>query len=310
MNAGDDDFVLVLAVHDAAFGFVCAAVGRGPESRKLNTIIPMSRNAPTLPDLAAAVVTGGSSGLGEAFICLLRNLGAGIAVCNLSRRPPAEKAGAIFHSTLHHVSCDLANPAALARGADAVTTWLDSVRPGPVLLVNNAGVGAFGRFPGATPARQLAIVDVNVRAVVDLTGRLLPVLRTRGGGILNVASVVAYQPTPYAAVYGASKAFLLSWSLAMREELRGSGLRVTACCPGTTATGFFEAAGLGGLPGAAMGAEAVARFALAEWERDRAHAIPGLQNRLLTFAGSCLPRPAAARIAGLILRRRAGPALP
>lgn len=270
----------------------------------------MSRTSPPQPELAAAVVTGGSSGLGEAFIRLVERMGQGVPVCNLSRRPPAEKADSAFHAPTHHIPCDLAEPAALARGADSVVAWLDSVPRGPVLLVNNAGLGAFGRFPGADPARQLQIIDVNVRAVVDLTGRLLPALRARGGGILNVASVVAYQPTPYAAVYGASKAFLLSWSLALREELRGSGLRVTACCPGTTATGFFDAAGLGGLPGAAMGAEAVARFALEAWERDRAHAVPGLQNRLLTLAGSCLPRATAARVAGLVLRRRAGPALP
>ena len=265
----------------------------------------MSRTFPTQPDLAAAVVTGGSSGLGEAFIRLLGRMGPGVPVCNLSRRHPEEKAGPAFH-----VPCDLAQPAQLARAADTVAAWLAAAPAGPVLLVNNAGLGAFGRFPGEDAARQLAIIDVNVRAVVDLTARLLPVLRARGGGILNVASVVAYQPTPYAAVYGASKAFLLSWSLALREELRGSGLRVTACCPGTTATGFFDAAGLGGSPGAAMGAEAVARFALRAWARDRPHAVPGLHNLVLTWAGSCLPRAAAARVAGLVLRRRAGPGLP
>jgi len=269
----------------------------------------MSLNDPNLTDLAAAVVTGGSSGLGEAFIRLLGSLGTAVPVCNLSRRPCAEKTGANFQPP-HHVPCDLADPAALARAAGAITAWLETVPAGPVLLVNNAGLGAFGRFPGDDPARQLAIVDVNVRAVVDLTARLLPVLRARGGGILNVASVVAYQPTPFAATYGASKAFLLSWSLALREELRGSGLRVTACCPGTTATGFFDAAGLDRLPGAAMGAEEVARFALRAWARDRPHAVPGLPNRVLTWAGSCLPRTAAARVAGLVLRRRAGPALP
>ena len=271
----------------------------------------MFRNIPTLPELSAAVVTGGSSGLGEAFIGLLGRVAPRVAVCNLSRRPIAEKARAAFHAAPHHVPCDLADPDSLARGAEAVAGWLAASAPtGPILLVNNAGLGAFGRFPGEDPARQLAIVDVNVRAVVDLTGRLLPVLRARGGGILNVASVVAYQPTPYAAVYGASKAFLLSWSLALREELRGSGLRVVACCPGTTATGFFDAAGLGRLPGAAMGAEAVARFALRAWARDQPHAVPGLHNRLLTWAGSCLPRAASARVAGLVLRRRAGPSLP
>lgn len=270
----------------------------------------MSLDAPSLPDLAAVVVTGGSSGLGEAFIRLSGSLGTAVRVCNLSRRPCADKTGANFQSPPHHVPCDLADPAALARAAAAVLAWLEAAPAGPVLLVNNAGLGAFGRFPGEDPARQLAIIDVNVRAVVDLTARLLPVLRIRGGGILNVASVVAYQPTPYAATYGASKAFLLSWSLALREELRGSGLRVTACCPGTTATGFFDAAGLGRLPGAAMGAEAVARFALRAWARDLPHAVPGLRNRLLTWAGSSLPRAAAARVAGLVLRRRAGPALP
>ncbi len=270
----------------------------------------MSLLAPTLPDLAAAVVTGGSSGLGEAFIRLLGRVSPAVPVCNLSRRPCAEKTGATFQSAVHHIPCDLADAAALARAADVVAAWLAAAPAGPVLLVNNAGLGSFGRFPGDDPGRQLAVIDVNVRAVVDLTARLLPVLRLRGGGVLNVASVVAYQPTPYAAVYGASKAFLLSWSLALREELRGSGVRVTACCPGTTATGFFAAAGLRGLPGAAMGAEEVARFALRAWARDQAHAVPGLPNRVMTWAGGLLPRTTAARVAGLVLRRRAGPALP
>jgi hypothetical protein len=175
----------------------------------------MSLNAPPLLNLAAAVVTGGSSGLGEAFIRLLGRVNPAVPVCNLSRRPCAEKTGETFQSAVHHIPCDLADAAALARAADAVAAWLAAAPAGPVLLVNNAGLGSFGRFPGDDPGRQLAVIDVNVRAVVHLTARLLPVLRLRGGGVLNVASVVAYQPTPYAAVYGASKAFLLSWSLAV-----------------------------------------------------------------------------------------------
>ena len=92
------------------------------------------------------------------------------------------------------------------------------------------------------------MIDLNVRAVVQLTGRLLPLLKARGGAIVNVASTAAFQPTPWMATYGATKAFVLNWSLALNQDLRGTGVRVLVVCPGTTETEFFKRAGRGEAP--------------------------------------------------------------
>ena len=103
---------------------------------------------------------------------------------------------------------------------------------GGILLVNNSGFGLYGPFPEPAIGHQLEMVDLNVRAVLHLTGALLPALKARGGAIVTVASTAAFQPTPYLAAYGATKAFVLHWSLALNEELRGTGVRALAVCPG------------------------------------------------------------------------------
>ena len=90
----------------------------------------------------------------------------------------------------------------------------------------------------------MEMLDVNIDAVVQLTAGMLPLMRVRGGAVVTVASTAAFQPTPYLAAYGASKAFVLHWSLALNEELRGTGVRALAVCPGPTATDFFHRAGL------------------------------------------------------------------
>src|SRR5208282_1024485 len=115
---------------------------------------------------------------------------------------------------------------------------------GKILLVNNSGFGAYGRFPEPSVDHQLEMLDVNIRAVVQLTGSLLPALKARGGAVVTIASTAAFQPTAYLSAYGASKAFVLHWSLALNEELRGTGVRTLAVCPGPTSTDFFRRAGL------------------------------------------------------------------
>lgn len=175
---------------------------------------------------------------------------------------------------------------------------------GGILLINNSGIGAFGRFPEPNVARQLEMIDLNVRAVVHLTGLLLPLLRSRGGVIMNIASTVAFQPTPFAATYGASKAFVLHWSLALNEELRGSGLRAMAVCPGTTTTEFFHNAGVG--PGAtlasmSMTSDDVAERALRAMAEGQPMEVPGWKNKVYTFFGSKLPKPLVTRIAARVL---------
>lgn len=194
------------------------------------------------------------------------------------------------------------------RAAGAVTAWLaDDVPGGRVLLINNSGIGAFGPFPEPDLPRQLQMIDVNVRGLVDLTGRLLPALRARGGAVLNVASTVAYQPIPYAATYAATKAFVLHWSLALDAEWRGSGLRAIALCPGTTRTEFFAAAGVAGGAvrlGGALDADEVAAAGYGALARRGGAVVPGALNRLMVAATARLPKAWAARLAARVMAGR------
>src|SRR4051812_42518957 len=170
--------------------------GRG---RKLPlNFVPSPSEA--LQSFSAVIVTGGSSGIGKSFIELVGKLNPGLCFCNLSRRAPDIKN---IPLKLNHLGCDLSRPSAIALAAEGVESWLAHAVPtGRVLLINNSGFGAYGRFPGPSLTHQLELIDVNIRGLVDLTGRLLPRLKARGGAIINVASTAAFQPTPYMATYG------------------------------------------------------------------------------------------------------------
>ena len=163
------------------------------------------------------------------------------------------------------------------------------------ILVNNAGFGDFGNFAQSDLQKQQAMVSLNVSALMTLCHAVLPAMQQRGGGhILNVASIAAFQSGPFMAVYYATKAFVLSFSEALSRELRGSGVTVTALCPGPIRTGFEEAAALGrsklfsSLPVA--DAAAVAAFGFRAAQKGKPVAIHGALNRLLIFAVRLLPR--------------------
>lgn len=288
-----------------------ARLGRSPAALKnrlesLSPVVPSLSEA--LQPFSAVVVTGGSSGIGKSFIQLGAKLKADLVFCNLSRRPPEENISPKPPGRLHHFPCDLSQPAELERVAVVVREFLAREVPtGRILLLNNSGFGAFGAFADLELARELEMIDVNVRAVVQLTGLLLPLIRARGGAILNVGSTVSFQPTPYAATYGATKAFVLHWTLALREELRGSGVQALAVCPGTTSTAFFRVAGSAADSAKSplsMMPEQVAEAALRALTARRALVVPGWLNKLYTFAGAKLPKALAARIAGQVLSGR------
>lgn len=234
----------------------------------------------------------------------MAKLDARLVFCNLSRRKPEIK---ISPERLNHLPCDLSRAAEVERSALAVTEWLRRERAvGRVLLINNSGFGTYGRFPEPNLAHQLEMLDVNIRALVQLTGLLLPVLRERGGAVLNVASTAAFQPTAYMATYGASKAFVLNWSLALNEELRGSALRALVVCPGATATEFQQRAGLkrdGVAPALSMDGEEVVMIALRALATGKAQVVTGWKNKLATLAGSIPSRPLAARMAAKVIAR-------
>lgn len=189
------------------------------------------------------------------------------------------------------IAVDLALPAGPAQLAAAVEVAGRSVD----ILVNNAGAGLHGPFRETPLERELELVRLNISAVVDLTKRFLPAMLRRGHGhVVNLASVAAFLPGPYQSVYYASKAFVLSFSEALAEELRGTGIRVTAVCPGPTATGFQASAGVRRarpLPrGSFLTAEAVAEATYRGVRAGRRLVVPGWRNRLLAVAIQLAPR--------------------
>ncbi len=292
-------------------GWVDQRPGKNPVGKKslilLSPVVPSLSEA--LSPFSAVVVTGGSSGIGKSFIELGRKLKPDLVVCNLSRRPPPEKISGAAGKFLNHFACDLSRAAEVERVAGELHAFLErSVPAGRILLINNSGFGTFAAFPEPNLARELDMIDLNVRAVVHLTGLMLPRLRARGGAIMNIASTVAFQPTAFAATYGATKAFVLNWTIALNEELRGSGVRALAVCPGTTRTEFFERAGVGGAEKApfAMSSEAVAEIAFRALAAGRAQVVTGWKNKLMTFAGAKVPKPLAARVSAAMLTRIRG----
>ena len=232
-------------------------------------------------------------------------------VCNLSRRAPL----IIYEKLkLRHFPCDLAQSATIAATVREVEEFLQREAPtGRVLLLNNSGFGAYGLFPAPEVAHLTEMVDVNVRAVVELTGLLMPLLKARGGVIVTVASTAAFQPTPFMATYGATKAFVLHWGLALNEELRGSGVRSLVWCPGPTATEFFRRAGLkkGSVADAlSMKSEEVVDAMLRALAAKRSLVVPGWKNKVSAFAGSVTPKRCAAWVAAKVLARYSGQKAP
>ncbi len=221
-----------------------------------------------------------------------------LAFCNLSRREPAMRNKQL---NLRHIACDLSDPAQIHLALPKVEDFLTSRAPtGKILLVNNSGFGAYGRFPEPSVDDQLEMLDVNIRAVVQLTGSLLPILKARGGAVVSIASTAAFQPTAFLSAYGASKAFVLHWSLALNEELRGTGVRALAVCPGPTSTDFFKRAGLseGAVPDfLGQTSEEVALATLRALGSGKAMVVSGWLNKIGAAVVTKLPKPFAARLA-------------
>ena len=264
----------------------------------------MSPAEEMLRNLSAVIVTGGSSGIGKSFIELGAKMAPGLPFCNLSRSEPRITG---VELNLRHIPCDLKDPAQIERASAEVEDFLNgNARPGPVLLINNSGFGAYGAFPEPSVEHQLEMVDVNVKAVLHLTARLLPSIRKRGGKIATVASVAAFQPTAYMAAYGATKAFVLHWSLALDAELRGSGVSAVAICPGPTSSNFFQRAGLQKGSVADSLSQATDEVVMESYQRmarGQVQIVNGWKNRLMAFFASRAPKPLAARIGAGILKK-------
>jgi short-subunit dehydrogenase len=264
----------------------------------------MASLSEALSKFGTVVVTGGSSGIGKSFIGTIGIMQPDLEFFNLSRHAPDINDSKL---KLRHFPCDLAQPLQVEAVAAQLEEILNRGQPaGRILLINNSGFGSYGPFPEPNLAHQLGMIDVNMRALVQLTGLLLPVLRARGGVIMNIASTAAFQPTPWMATYGATKAFVLHWSLALDEDLHGSGVRALAVCPGPTATNFFKAAGLGAAPlpeSSGETCEQVVMTSLRALAAGKSLVVSGWRNRVLAAMGARVPKPLAARIAAKVIAR-------
>lgn len=227
-------------------------------------------------------------------------------IYNLSRRFPESISTQEAALKFTHIPCDFSRRDELAAGVEQLLELLEGqpASAGRILLINNSGFGSYGPFPQPGIERNLEMLDVNIRAPLLLTEQLLPLMRARGGAIVNIASTAAFQPTAYMATYGASKAFMLHWSLALREELRGTGVHVLAVCPGPTSTQFFRNAGMQQaiLPDSiGQTVEQVVDASLAALAAERGMVVSGWQNKLSTFFASKLPKVFAARLAARVI---------
>jgi len=249
----------------------------------------------------AVVVTGGSSGIGRGFIAAISKLNPSAKICNLSRTEPEIN---LPDGVLTHIPADLVKPEAVAEAGAKARAWLEEQGgDGEILLLNNAGFGAYGFSQDIDLDKQLAVIDLNVRAVVQLTGLLLPVMLERGGMIQTIASTASFQPTPVLSVYGATKSFVYNWSLALGNDLKDTKVKTSVICPGPTDTGFFESAGFSGKPPGMVGIDQVIDTCLKAIATEKKHAICGLPNTMACFFAQRLPRNFVTHMAGQLMRK-------
>lgn len=261
-----------------------------------------------MPHQSYAVITGASSGLGAIFAEQLAKRGHSLILAGRdeARLKTVAERVRFLTSDVEIVVGDLGT----ARGVDDLLARLGD-RPIEI-LVNNAGFGTYGKFAEIDAEREHELVAVNVDALVRLTHGVLPGMIERGkGGILNVASTISFQPGPYQATYGASKAFVLSLSQALWAETRGTGVTVTALCPGPTRTGFVDALEADVSHTAVYSnlaePEPVVIAGLNALDKGHAVVVPGLRNRLMSTAGQLTPGWLSALVTGHLLRPAKAP---
>jgi len=259
-------------------------------------------------DRGYALITGASQGLGAALATELAGHGFGVLLVARSAQAlqeVARQAGALNGGRAHVLTADLFAPGAVEQVADRV----HGLNVPLTCVVNNAGQGLWGRFDGLGLGDQLRMMHLNMDVPVELTHRLLPLLKgAKRAYVLNISSMTAYTALATMAVYGGSKAFLLRWSRALRAELAGTGVSVTAVCPGSIITGFTARAGMQAMDDLARkfgsGPGPVAASAVKAMLKGKAEVVPGLLNRITAKAQGWLPDSLNEKVAnGIYLKR-------
>ena len=250
-----------------------------------------------------ALVTGASSGIGAVFARELARHGADLVLVARSEAKLAalaEELRGSYGVAADVAAADLAKPSAAAELVSSLQTRGLQID----ILVNNAGFGLFAPVQQADSAALADMVRLNVATLVDLTRAYLPGMLERDrGAIVNVGSTAGFQPVPYMAVYGATKAFVLSFTEALWAETRGTGVRVTALCPGSTDTGFFDVAGDDAQVGRRISPEKVVQAAFRALDRRASTVVTGgLESWTLTNSSRLAPRQLVARIAERTMR--------
>jgi uncharacterized protein len=245
-----------------------------------------------------ALVTGASAGLGVEFARQLSKRGYGLVLAARRKERLEELAQELGNARA--VAIDLSrkdSAAKLLADLHANDEVVD-------LLVNNAGFGLIGRFAELDAKRERQMIDLNVGTLTDLCRAVAPgMIERKSGGIINVASTAAFQPGPKMAVYFATKAFVLSLTEALHEELKPHGIKVSCLCPGPTRTEFGDVAGFGGnglFDKVAMNAPEVVKAGLDGFDKNKAVVVPGLINKVGAVSGRFAPRAMVRKIAGSI----------
>jgi short-subunit dehydrogenase len=245
-----------------------------------------------------ALITGASAGLGVEFARQLSKRGHRLVL--VARRKERLDGLAKELGKARAVALDLSKPNAAAKLMADIEANGEQVE----LLINNAGFGLIGRFAELDAKRERQMIDLNVGTLTDLCRAVAPgMIKRKSGSILNVASTAAFQPGPKMAVYFATKAFVLSLSEALHEELRPHGIGVTCLCPGPTRTEFGEVAGFGGnglFDRVAMNSPQVVKAGLDGLDKNKAVVVPGWVNKLTASSGRFAPRAVVRKIAGAI----------
>jgi uncharacterized protein len=244
------------------------------------------------------LITGASAGLGAEFARACAKRGEALALV-ARRRDRLDALKAELGGDVHIFAADLALPGA----AESLIAELAAEGLTVATLINNAGFGLAGRFADRPLERQREMIDLNIRTLTELCHLVLPAMRAAGkGAILNVASTAAFQPGPNMAVYYATKAYVLSFTEALHHEMKGTGVKVSALCPGPTHSEFSDVADSHSptLERMKMPAEPVVRAGLAGLDANKAVVIPGFKNKIGAQASRFLTRAAMRRIIGRI----------
>jgi short-subunit dehydrogenase len=260
--------------------------------------------------LTTALVTGASSGIGYEISKQLAEQGHDLVL--VARREERLKQLATFLEREHSISVRvIAIDLTDIHQIDQLYTTLEKENIPVDILVNNAGLGNWGPFTANDPGCELKEIQLNVTALTYLTKLFATDMVKRGlGKVLNIASVSGFMPGPYMAVYNATKAYVVSFSEALKAELKGTGVSVTVSCPGPTASEFHQMAGtttanfLKLMP--MMTSTQVAKISLAAMHKRKVVVVPGLINKLMTLTPRVTPRPILMFVLKLLMKPRAG----